>query len=281
LARMAALSGIRTCVVGLDMQADISSALSDADAPDESESLDAALARMAEIRGLIDVFNGDAAVKDVILPTAIPTLSFIPETAELVALDQGLVNKNRREYWLREKVVEVLKDDFDLVIMDCCPNWNRLITNGLAAADLLLSPVECKINNFRNLKIFRGLVEEFKQDLQLGFSHYYVPTRLTPQRRLSMDIYNWYRAHLGHCLKSAIRDSVQGEEAMALRISVPEHAPTSDSAFEMRTMMEEIWEALGIPQKVPDRGMSLPQRSMQQQKQQQQLNSLHGELMDL
>ena len=248
-ARLAALHGIRTCVVGLDMQGDITSALNFEDLNDEDVSLADALRRAGELKGLTDVFMGQRQLEDVIAPTDLPTLFYIPETPELVALDQSLVNRNRREYWLRDYVVKPLKEQFDLVVMDCSPNWNRLITNALVATDVLISPLECKINNFRNFKTFRALLKEFQSEMGTEFRQIFVPTRLVPSRKLSREIHEWYRRELSDCTTTAIRESLQGEEATAMRSSVPEYAPTSASAEEMRHLVREIWDRV-LPQKI-------------------------------
>jgi len=243
-ARMAALHGIRTCVVGLDMQADVTTALGGAD-PDETEtSLKSAVERMNAMRGLAEIFTGAAKVTDVVRPTEIPTLFYIPETPELVALDQSLINRNRREYWLRDNVIAPLRRDFDLILMDCSPNWNRLITNALVASDVLISPLECKINNYRNMATFRALISEFQADMRVKFEHVYVATRLSPSRTLSREIFDWYEQNLDQCLKTPIRESIQGEEAMAMKISIPEYAPTSAAADEMRAVLCELWPVL-------------------------------------
>lgn len=42
---------------------------------------------------------------------------------------------------LRENVIEKLKDDYDFVFVDCGPNLDSMLTNCLAAANLLLTPV--------------------------------------------------------------------------------------------------------------------------------------------
>ena len=241
LARMAALHNIRTCVVGLDMQGDVTTALSADEVQDDSTSFDDALARMNSLRGLPDLFAGSCTIEDLLQSTDIPTLSYIAETPELVALDQSLMNRNRREYWLEEKVIAPLKQKFDLILIDCSPNWNRLITNALVAADVLISPLECKINNFRNFKAFKILLDDFKDDVRTEFTQIFVPTRLSHHRKLSQEIYQWYRANLPDCTLGAIRESSQGEEATAMKISISEFAPNSVAADEMRTLVEEIW----------------------------------------
>lgn len=256
LARTAALHGLRVCVVGLDMQGDITQALGSA-GPDEDASLADALRSLNSLKGLSDLFIGQATLEDVLVTSEIPTLSYIPETPELVALDQSLLSRNRREYWLKENVVDPLKATFDLILMDCSPNWNRLINNALVASDALISPVESKINNFRNLRTFRALISEFKRDMRLDFQHVFVPTRLVSSRRLSREIFDWYRANLEGCTKHSIRESVHGEEATALRLSLAEHAPTSIAAAEMRVLTSEIAGVLGFAKTKADRLLML------------------------
>jgi chromosome partitioning protein len=244
IARMAALHNIRTCVVGLDMQGDVTTALGFNTDLEESDDLQSAITRLNRTRGLLNVFKGEASLEDVVLPTDIPTLSFIPETPELVALDQLISSKNRREYWLKEHVIDPLKQKFDLVIMDCSPNWNRLITNALVACDSLISPLECKINNFRNYQAFRAFLEEFRKELKLEFDFIFIPTRFTSTRKLSAEIRSWYLTHVPNCVTGSIRESVHGEESVAQHISVPEYVPGSLAADEMREAILEIWNRL-------------------------------------
>jgi chromosome partitioning protein len=244
LARLAALHGIRTCVVGLDMQGDVSTALGETN--DENDSLMEALKKMSAVKGLAQLYTGDATLDEILKSTDLPALFYIPETPELVALDQSLMSRNRREYWLRDHVVTPLKREFDLVLMDCSPNWNRLITNALVASDILISPLECKINNFRNLTTFRALIQEFTEDMNTSFKHVYVPTRYSPSRKLSREIREWYGGNLTNCSKESVRESIQGEEATAMRVSIPEFAPTSVAANEMRSLANEIWQSFDL-----------------------------------
>lgn len=244
LARMAALHNIRTCVVGLDMQGDITAALGFNNDLEESEDMQTAISRLNSTHGLSDVYSGERSLDEVLRPTDIPTLFFIPETPELVALEQLITNKHRREYWLKESVVEPLKKQFDLVILDCSPNWNRLITNALVASDALVSPLECKINNFRNFQVFREFLDAFKTELKLDFDFIFVPSRFTSTRKLSTEIRGWYLANVQGCVHGAIRETVMGEEAVAMHVSLPEYAPSSLVADEMREILLEIWSRL-------------------------------------
>lgn len=241
VARIAALHNLKVCVVGLDMQGDITRILGHLSELEDTDDIVELIEKINETRGLADVFNGSVDLEDVILPTDLPNLFYIPETPELVALNESINNINRREYWLKEKIVGPLKSEFDLILMDCSPNWNRLITNALVACDILLSPLECKINNFRNFKVYKHFLREFEEDMRIGFETIFIPTRFAVNKKLSEDILNWYHEHIPGCTQSGIRESVIGEEACALKKSILEHAPIKPSAEEIKLLMQEIF----------------------------------------
>ena len=240
LARVAALHNVKTCVVGLDIQGDITTALGFENDIEDSEDLRSILDRLNNTKGLADLFNGQTRLGDVIQPTDLDQLFLIPETPELVAMNDSLGNIHRREFWIKEKIVEKLKKDFDLIIMDCSPNWNQLTTNALVGCDVLISPLECKINNFRNFKVFRHFLNEFKDEMKMSFKTIFVPTRFSVNRKLSLEIRNWYENNVEGCTQCGLRESVLGEEATALYSSVLEHVPGKVPAKEMRNLLKEI-----------------------------------------
>lgn len=241
IARMAALHNIKTCVLGLDLQGDITNALGLHAHLQDTQNMQSALEEIRRVRGLGAILSRRSSLADVIRATDIPTLSFIPETAELISLDRSISTKERREYILRDVVVKRLKREFDLIIIDCSPNWNHLISNAMVACDVLISPVECKINQFNNLQVFQELIREFKRHMKLRFEHVYIPTRFTPTRRLSNEIRLWYMANVSGTTNAAIRECALGEEAMAAHLSLPEHSPASPYADEMRDLLKEMW----------------------------------------
>lgn len=240
IARLLALHGLKTLVIGLDLQGDITSALGYQPAA-EADSLNEALRALDGTLGLYDYYRDRAGLTELILKSDLPTLDFIPETSELIALDQELFMRPRREHWLKEKVVAPLSKLYEVIILDSSPNWTQLTTNSLVATDLLISPVECRINNFRNLRLFRALLNQCQSDLSLNFQHLYVPTRLNVQRKLSREIFQWYQDNLPGCSEVAVRESIHGEEGSALHCSVPELAPESSAAEEMKLLVRSLW----------------------------------------
>ena len=240
IARVAALHNVKTCVVGLDIQGDVTTALGFENDLEDTDDLPLIIDRLNNTKGLADLFNGQTRIDDIIQPTDLSKLFLIPETPELVAMNDSLGNIHRREFWIKEKVIDKLKKDFDLVIMDCSPNWNQLTTNALVGCDVLISPLECKINNFRNFKVFRHFLREFQEEMKLNFQTIFVPTRFSINRKLSLEIRSWYENNVEGCTHCGLRESVLGEEATALYSSVVEHAPGKVPAIEMQDLLREV-----------------------------------------
>jgi len=86
LGRMAALHGIKTCIIGLDFQCDITRLLDPPDPPEDETGISDVLARVRRQKGLLDLF-GDNELEGVRALTDIPTLHYIPETAGLISLE--------------------------------------------------------------------------------------------------------------------------------------------------------------------------------------------------
>lgn len=244
LARICALHNLKTCVIGLDIQGDITRTLGFENDLQDFTDLKEIMDKMNRTKGLADFFSDHARLNEIIYPTNLKNLFLIPETPELVAFNDSLSNINRREFWIKEKIVHPLKKNFDVIIMDCSPNWNKLTTNALVACDNLISPLECKINNFRNFKVFRHFLAEFKKEMLLDFEDIFIPTRYQANHKLSIEIKNWYQENVEGHTKEGIKESVLGEEATALNRSFLELDPRKPASIEMRSMLEEVFVRL-------------------------------------
>ncbi|MEW5772772.1 MAG: AAA family ATPase [Thermodesulfobacteriota bacterium] len=89
------------------------------------------------------VLHEPARVQQAIHKTALPFLSLIPSSQDLVAADLELVNKPAREYYLRE-VLKPLREEFEFILLDCPPSLGLLTLNALCAAEEVLIPLQCE-----------------------------------------------------------------------------------------------------------------------------------------
>lgn len=94
-------------------------------------------------KNIYDCISGDAALKEVMLPTDLETLYVAPSHIDLVGAEIELSAVERREFILKELVREV-RPEFDFVIIDCSPSLGWITLNALCAADSVLVPVQAE-----------------------------------------------------------------------------------------------------------------------------------------
>jgi len=89
--------------------------------------------------GLYECTIQQSNAKPYILKTDTPHLDVLPTNADLAGLEIELVNLNQREQMMK-RVLQPLKDEYDFIIMDCCPSLGLIVINSLCAADSVLIP---------------------------------------------------------------------------------------------------------------------------------------------
>jgi len=93
--------------------------------------------------GLYECVIDSKDPKDVILETETPNLSLLPTNTDLVAIELEIVNLPNRDFMMKGALQKV-KDDYDFIIVDCCPSLGLTVINSLAAADSVIIPVQCE-----------------------------------------------------------------------------------------------------------------------------------------
>ena len=121
--------GFRVLVVDLDPQGNATTGLG-LNPRDVSDSI-------------YDVILSDTPVEDCIEPTSIKNLFVIPATIDLAGAEIELVPQISRELKLK-KALDSIRDQYDLMMIDCPPSLGLLTVNGLAAADDVIVPIQCE-----------------------------------------------------------------------------------------------------------------------------------------
>lgn len=246
-ARISALHGYKTCIIGLDSQCDITRILGHYSDIDEMEDLQEIEAALNSKKGLYDFFCNSVSLNEIIFSTDLPTLDYIPETDKIEDLTEILETAPRREYWLEENVTAALRNHYDLIVFDCSPTSGKLVSNAIFSADLIISPLECGINNFRNYKSFEKYIHSQLKKLQKqNISVLHIPTKLNTKQNLSKDIYRWYVENISNCTKMPVKLSSAMEDSIFLGLSIIEHDPSSSTSEDIRQIMIDIFEALTI-----------------------------------
>lgn len=93
--------------------------------------------------GLYECIIDSKHPKEVILETETPNLYLLPTNTDLVAIELEIVNLPNRDYMMKAALSKI-KDDYDFIIIDCCPSLGLTVINSLAASDSVIIPVQCE-----------------------------------------------------------------------------------------------------------------------------------------
>ena len=92
---------------------------------------------------IFDLIVDDLDPNSVIVKTAEQNLFLLPSSQELSGIDSIIMSDKRREFKLKEKL-DLVKHDYDYIIIDCPPSLGLLTINALTAAHSTLIPVQCE-----------------------------------------------------------------------------------------------------------------------------------------
>ena len=93
--------------------------------------------------GSYQVLEHTKSAKEAVIKSNTPNVDIIPAHIDLVAIEIELVDKDEREYMLKQALTEI-RDDYDYIIMDCAPSLGLLTLNALTAADSVIIPIQCE-----------------------------------------------------------------------------------------------------------------------------------------
>lgn len=150
LATALAAVGKRVLIVDLDPQANASTGLG--------------LSKQNRIISVYGLLIGEYTLAQALIKTAIPGLSIIPSSIDLLGAEIELVDMQNRERRLRD-ILTPYQSMFDYIIIDCPPSMGLLSLNSLVAADSVLIPLQCEYYALEGLSYLLGSIQKIKKSL--------------------------------------------------------------------------------------------------------------------
>ena len=145
-----------------------------------------------------DVITGQAEIADTAMPTAVPGLSIIPSTLDLLGVEMEIASAPDRVLRLRNALRRHAGDRFTYVLLDCPPSLNLLTLNSMAAADSVLVPLQCEFFALEGLTQLLATVEQVRGSInpQLTIQGI-VLTMFDGRNNLANQVVADVRAHMG------------------------------------------------------------------------------------
>jgi chromosome partitioning protein len=149
--------------------------------------------------GSYGVLLGAATLAEATVPTAVPNLSLVPATVDLLGAEIELVELPRREFRLADVLDQARRDGAaEFVFIDCPPALGFLTLNALTAADALLVPMQCEFFALEGLSHLMRTVDLVRDRFNPRLSiEGVVLTMYDKRNSLSDQVATDVRAHFG------------------------------------------------------------------------------------
>ncbi len=165
----------------------------------------------------------------------------LPSSADLAGATVELIGANDRERVL-EKALAQVKDQYDLIFIDCPPSLEMLTLNGLCAADGILVPVQCEYYALEGLSDLMSTLRMVKRKMNPRLEIFgVVLTMFDGRTNFSTQVAQEVRRHFpGKVLSAVVPRNVRLAEAPSHGVPVTVYDRASRGAKAYKAMAEEI-----------------------------------------
>ncbi len=165
----------------------------------------------------------------------------LPSTADLAGAGVELISMPEPNFCLK-KALEKVKDQYDVIFIDCPPSLELLTLNGLSAADSILVPVQCEYYALEGLTDLMTTLRLVKKRMNPALEIFGVAlTMFDGRTNFSTQVAQEVRRHFpGKVFASVIPRNVRLAEAPSHGLPVTVYDRHSRGAAAYRAMAQEI-----------------------------------------
>jgi len=145
-----------------------------------------------------DILVGEASVGEAAVETAVPNLSIVPSTMDLLGFEMEISQAQDRAFRLKKALVSNGAEKFNYILLDCPPSFNLLTMNAMAAADSVLVPLQCEFFALEGLSQLLETVDQVRRTVNPGLDiQGIVLTMFDARNNLAQQVVNDVRTYLG------------------------------------------------------------------------------------
>ena len=181
--------------------------------------------------------------KEAVIHTNIENLDIIPASVDLAGAEIEMVQLEGREARLR-KAIEIVKDSYDYILIDCPPSLGLLTINSLTAVQSVLIPIQCEFYALEGVSQLVSTIDLVKKSLNKDLEIEGVILSMFDGRtNLSVQVVQEVKKYFGSKVYSTvIPRNIRLAEAPSFGMAITEYDPKSKGSEAYRDFAEEFLE---------------------------------------
>jgi chromosome partitioning protein len=193
-----------------------------------------------DARDLYHVITRQAKLDDIIVAEAFPGLDVVPATLTLAAVEHLPQDYGQRDRLLEEPLASV-RDRYDYVVVDCPPSLGLLSMNALAAADLVVIPIEMSRFGVAGVERMYETVALLREREERDIPIRVLPTLVDSRTRLCRHFLRevWER-FADDVSPGAVLYTVRLRESVHHGVPIAVYDPQSPAAAQYEALAEEV-----------------------------------------
>ncbi len=195
---------------------------------------------------IYDALSGQAPIAEVVLKkNLLGDYSFIPSNAALAGANAELYSVENRENLLKNALLPI-RNNFDVILIDCPPSLGLLTVNGLVAADKILIPVQAEYYALEGLGQLLETVNLVKENLKpdldiMGAVLTMYDGRVSLSNAVLEELYKYFPNKI---FRSVIPRSIKLAEAPSFGKTILEYEPNGKASKAYERLAREFLEIL-------------------------------------
>jgi chromosome partitioning protein len=192
-------------------------------------------------RSVYEALIGVADLAQTVQPTAWPGLALIPSAIRLAGAEIEIVGLLAREQRLR-RILEPIRADYDVILIDCPPSLGLLTVNALTAADGILIPIQCEYLALEALGQLTNTIALIRDNLNPRLRIFGIALTMYDKRtNLAQQVVENVREHFGELtFQAVVPRSVRLSEAPSYGLPILTYDSTSRGAVAYRQLAAEV-----------------------------------------